>query len=68
MDIDSKILNSIKERFRSCGDIANELCEQKHRIAMRLIKLKMRSLVYEIQGDNGGSGVQPKKYKVVPKI
>ena len=63
LDTDDKILNSIKNEFKTCKSIGQEINETSHRVYIRIGKLKMRGLVWYIQSQTSDRGVKPLKYK-----
>ena len=60
---DELILESIKDSFKSCSEIAIETGLTSHRVSIRMNKLLDFGLVYQIQGQSTTFGVKPKKYK-----
>ncbi len=64
MDLDTEILNSIREEFKTTKQISEELDESQTRIAIRINKLKTRNLIIEIQGKYENSRIRPMKYRL----
>ncbi len=64
MDTDTKILKCINKMFKSCRVIAEETGLSPHRVSIRMLGLRQRGLVYEVQGQSEGRGTKPLKYKL----
>lgn len=63
METDNKILACIDKNYKTVDEISVEIGETHHRVLIRMNKLKLRSLVYEVQGASDSRGVKPPKYK-----
>lgn len=63
MDYDEKILECIKDKYKSVKEISEETNIPYNRVSIRMRALKKHDVITMIQGAKQNVGVPPSKYK-----